>query len=104
MSDALALPATMQAWRVEAITEAGDLHRREIPLPVPDVDQYLVKVEAAGLAFGDTLIVRGKYQVKPPLPFTPGSRPLGRSARAWPAPPAARAVSPSTCWCRGTRW
>ncbi len=96
MSDALALPATMQAWRVEAITEAGDLHRREIPLPVPDVDQYLVKVEAAGLAFGDTLIVRGKYQVKPPLPFTPGSDVVGRIV-------AAGAPGGATAWPIGTR-
>lgn len=50
---------------------------RTIEVPVPGPDQYLVRVEAAGLAFGDTLIVRGKYQVKPPLPFTPGSEVVG---------------------------
>jgi NADPH2:quinone reductase len=68
----------MQAWRVEQITEPATLVRREIELPVPAPDQYLVKVEAAGVAFGDTLIVRGQYQVKPPLPFTPGSDVVGR--------------------------
>ncbi|GAP38113.1 NADPH:quinone oxidoreductase family protein [Piscinibacter sakaiensis] len=74
----MSLPAAMRAWRVEAITEAGDMQRREIAVPVPSPDQYLVAVEAAGLAFGDTLLVRGKYQVKPPLPFTPGSEIVGR--------------------------
>ena len=68
----------MQAWRVEEISEAGTLVQRQIDVPVPGADQYLLKVEAAGVAFGDTLIVRGKYQVKPPLPFTPGSDVVGR--------------------------
>jgi NADPH2:quinone reductase len=68
----------MQAWRVEAISDAGTLVQRQIDVPVPAADQYLVKVEAAGVAFGDTLIVRGKYQVKPALPFTPGSDVVGR--------------------------
>jgi len=67
----------MRAWRVEKITEVGEMHLRDIPLPVPGEDQYLVRVEGAGLAFGDTLIVRGKYQVKPALPFTPGSEVVG---------------------------
>ncbi|MDA7418972.1 NADPH:quinone oxidoreductase family protein [Xenophilus arseniciresistens] len=72
-----ALPRTMRAWRVEALSEDGQMHLRDVVLPRPGADQYLVRVEAAGLAFGDTLIVRGKYQIKPPLPFTPGSEVLG---------------------------
>lgn len=73
-----ALPKTMRAWRVEAITERGEMQLRDdVEVPRPGPDQYLVRVEAAGLAFGDTLIVRGKYQVKPPLPFTPGSEVVG---------------------------
>ena len=73
----MSLPASMRAWRVEEISEAGRMVQREIPVPQPAGDQYLVRVEASGLAFGDTLIVRGKYQVKPPLPFTPGSEVVG---------------------------
>ncbi len=68
----------MQAWCVEQITEAGTLVRREVAVPQPAAGQCLVKVEAAGVAFGDTLIVRGQYQVKPALPFTPGSDVVGR--------------------------
>ena len=74
---AAALPQTMRAWRVEELSDAGEMHLREIAVPVPAADQYLVRVEAAGLAFGDTLLVRGKYQFKPPLPFTPGSEVVG---------------------------
>lgn len=73
----LPVPPTMRAWRVERISERGEMHLRDIEVPRPGPDQYLVRVEAAGLAFGDTLIVRGRYQVKPPLPFTPGSEVLG---------------------------
>lgn len=66
----------MQVWRVEQITEANALQRREIDVPVPAPDQYVIEVEAASVTFDDTLIVRGKYQVKPP-PFTPGSDVVG---------------------------
>src|SRR5699024_8276900 len=37
----------------------------------------LVRVEAAGVSFVDSLIVRGAYQVKPLLPFTPGNCSVG---------------------------
>lgn len=69
--------ATMRAWRVEALTEPPTLALREVARPEPGPDQYLIRVEASGLAFGDTLLVRGRYQIKPPLPFTPGSEVVG---------------------------
>lgn len=68
----------MRAWRVEALSDEGAVQLRDVDLPVPGPDQHLLRVEAAGVAFGDTLIVRGRYQVKPPLPFTPGSDVVGR--------------------------
>jgi len=40
----------------------------------------VVDVEAAGVNFVDGLFVAGKYQIKPPLPFTPGSEIAGRVA------------------------
>jgi len=50
--------------------------------PTPEVgpDDVLVEVEAAGASFVDGLIVRGKYQIRPELPFTPGSVFAGRVA------------------------
>jgi NADPH:quinone reductase len=68
----------MRAWQVEAITEAGILRLCDIAIPEHQPGQYLVRVEAAGLNFLDTLIVRGQYQVKPPLPFVPGGEVIGR--------------------------
>ncbi len=44
----------------------------EAPDPQPGPGEVLVAVRAAGVSFVDGLIVSGAYQVKPPLPFTPG--------------------------------
>lgn len=50
----------------------------EEPTPIPGPGEVVVEVEAAGVSFVDGLIVRGGYQVRPPLPFTPGSAVAGR--------------------------
>jgi NADPH:quinone reductase len=49
-----------------------DLELAELPVPVPASGEVLVRVEAVGLNFYDTLIIAGKYQTKPALPFSPG--------------------------------
>ena len=46
----------------------------------PGPGEVLVKAEAAALNFADSLIVQGKYQVKPPFPFTPGFEAAGTVA------------------------
>jgi NADPH2:quinone reductase len=50
--------------------------------PTPGRGQVLVAVEAAGVNFVDGLFIAGRYQIKPPLPFTPGSEIAGR-VLAW---------------------
>jgi NADPH2:quinone reductase len=45
----------------------------DLPSPVPEQGQVLIAVKAASVNFPDALIVQGKYQFKPALPFTPGS-------------------------------
>lgn len=49
----------------------------EVPLPEPRAGEVRVRVEAAGVNFPDALIVQKKYQVQPPLPFTPGTEVAG---------------------------
>jgi NADPH2:quinone reductase len=49
-----------------------DLVLADIPDPVAGPGEVVAKVAAAGLNFFDTLIVAGKYQTKPPFPFSPG--------------------------------
>src|SRR6266705_4622787 len=50
-----------------------DLELADLPDPTPGADEAVVRVEAAALNFFDTLIIAGKYQVKPPLPFSPAA-------------------------------
>ena len=45
----------------------------EIPSPKAGPGEVVVTVKAASVNFPDVLIVQNKYQVKPPLPFSPGS-------------------------------
>jgi NADPH2:quinone reductase len=49
----------------------------DVDPPTPGPAQVVVDVRAAGLTFADALIVQGKYQIKPPLPFTPGTEVAG---------------------------
>jgi NADPH2:quinone reductase len=48
------------------------------PDPAPRPDQVVIEVEACGVNFVDALFVSGQYQIKPPVPFTPGSDIAGR--------------------------
>lgn len=49
----------------------------ELPDVVPGPGQVAIDVHAAGVNFPDVLIIQGKYQFKPELPFTPGSELAG---------------------------
>ncbi len=63
----------MQAWRVYENGEPSAVMRREeVEPPAPGDGQVLLKVRAANVNFPDALLCRGHYQVRPPLPFTPG--------------------------------
>src|SRR6185369_12739096 len=42
----------------------------EVQRPEPQPEQIFVKIHTAGLNFPDLLLIAGKYQVKPDLPFT----------------------------------
>lgn len=68
----------MQAWICETATDVESLRWADVPTPLPGVGEVLVSIEAASLNFPDLLIVQGKYQFKPPLPFTPGAEFAGR--------------------------
>jgi len=68
----------MRAWQVHELGDPIDqLVRDEVEAPEPKPGGVVVASEAVGLAFPDVLQVRGEYQVKPPLPFVPGSETAG---------------------------
>jgi NADPH2:quinone reductase len=50
-----------------------DLLLSELPDPTVGAGEAVVRVKAAGLNFFDTLIIAGKYQVKPAFPFSPAA-------------------------------
>ena len=62
----------MKAWIVKEWCEPHGMKFEELPDPQPGPGEVRVKVEAAALNFLDTLMIQGRYQVKPPFPFTPG--------------------------------
>jgi len=63
----------MQAWQVHENGEPGEVMRlADVARPTPGDGQVLLKVRAANINFPDVLMARGHYQVRPPLPFTPG--------------------------------
>ena len=53
------------------------LRLEEVAEPVPGPNDILIKTTAVGLNFFDTLLLRNKYQVTPPLPFSPGAEVAG---------------------------
>ena len=63
----------MHAWLCESPTGAESLRWTERPTPQPRAGEVLIGVHAASLNFPDLLTVQNKYQIKPPLPFVPGS-------------------------------
>jgi NADPH2:quinone reductase len=63
----------MQAWMCETLDGPSALQWRERPTPRPAADEVLIAIHAASLNFPDLLIVQGKYQMRPELPFAPGA-------------------------------
>lgn len=63
----------MKAWLCENPVGVEALQWRELPAPALPAGQIRVQIKAASLNFPDLLIVQNKYQMKPPLPFVPGT-------------------------------
>ena len=69
----------MRAWVTHELGEPRDvLKLEEVDEPVAGDRDVLIDVEATALNFPDVLLLRGQYQEKPPLPFTPGLEVAGR--------------------------
>ncbi len=65
----------MRAMRAHEL--GAGLVMDDIPMPDPGPGQVRLKIHACGVNFADTLIVKGRYQEKPPLPFAPGMEVCG---------------------------
>ena len=68
----------MHAWLCETLDGVDALKWRELPTPEPKAGEVRIRIHAASLNFPDSLTIVGKYQIKPELPFVPGSEFSGR--------------------------
>ncbi|MDD2161131.1 NADPH:quinone oxidoreductase family protein [Pseudomonas sp. MIL19] len=67
----------MKAVLCKAFGPAETLVLEEIASPEAKKNEVLLEVHVAGVNFPDTLIIEGKYQFKPPFPFSPGGEASG---------------------------
>ncbi len=67
----------MRAVVCDAFSEPEDLEIRQLDTPPCGPTQVRVHVWASGVNFVDALFVQGRYQIRPPLPFVPGSEIAG---------------------------
>jgi len=67
----------MRAFTGAALGSLDDFSLTTVSVPVPGTGQVRVRVEATALGFVDGLIVQGRYQIKPPLPYIPGGEIAG---------------------------
>ena len=68
----------MKAFQGHRLGAVEDFAIEERTILAPGAGEILLQVEATSLGFVDALVMRGLYQVKPPLPFTPGGEIVGR--------------------------
>ncbi|WP_460119819.1 NADPH:quinone oxidoreductase family protein [Pseudomonas sp. S2_C03] len=67
----------MKAVLCKAFGPAESLVLEDVASPVAKKNEILLDVHAAAVNFPDTLIIEGKYQFKPPFPFSPGGEAAG---------------------------
>jgi len=74
----------MRALLCESFGPPETLQLREVPTPEPGEGELLIRAHYAGVNFPDSLIIDNKYQIKPPLPFSPGGELAGVVAAVGP--------------------
>ncbi|CAN7393710.1 NADPH:quinone oxidoreductase family protein [Phenylobacterium sp. LjRoot225] len=74
----------MRALVCESYGPPESLKLRDIAIPEPGPGEVLIRTHVAGVNFPDTLIIENKYQIKPPLPFSPGGELSGLVAKVGP--------------------
>jgi len=67
----------MKAVLCKAYGPPDSLVIEDVASPIPGPGEAVISVKAASVNFPDVLIIENKYQVKPPLPFSPGSEVSG---------------------------
>lgn len=74
----------MKALVCEHFGPPEELVFKQVPVPEPGEGEVLMEAEFCGLNFPDSLIIQNEYQIKPPLPFSPGGEVAGRIVKIGP--------------------
>ena len=74
----------MRAWKCTSWGGPGQLELGNMPDQDPVAGQVEITVKACGVNFADLLLIAGRYQVRPELPFVPGMEAAGRVTRLGP--------------------
>jgi NADPH:quinone reductase len=74
----------MKALVCEHYGPPEELVLRDVATPEPGAGEILIEVRFCGLNFPDSLIIQNKYQIKPPLPFSPGGEIAGKIVKLGP--------------------
>lgn len=72
----------MRAVQITSLEGPSAVELSDLPDPTPGEGQVLIRVKAAGVSFPEVLQTRGLYQLKPDLPFVPGSEVAGEVVQA----------------------
>ena len=67
----------MKAALCRAFGGPADIAIGEAPDPIAADDEVVIDVHAASVTYMDVLMVSGGYQMKPPLPYVPGTEAAG---------------------------
>src|SRR5262245_48464539 len=67
----------MRAVVCRAWGPVDSLEMADVPPPTPSADEVVIDVRATGINYADAIMVAGRYQTKPPLPFSPGLEAAG---------------------------
>ncbi|MFN4156343.1 MAG: NADPH:quinone oxidoreductase family protein [Paracoccaceae bacterium] len=75
----------MRVWQIDTLSTPARLI--DAAIPTPAAGQALLRIHACALNFADLLMAEGKYQSRPPLPFTPGLELAGEVVALGPDTP-----------------
>ncbi len=67
----------MKAILCSQYCQPDELVLADVPDPVAEPGQAIIAIKAAALNFFDILMIQGKYQIKPPFPFSPAAEVAG---------------------------
>src|SRR2546423_13222278 len=67
----------MKAILCSQYCQPDDLVLTEVPDPVAGPGEAVIAIKSAALNFFDLLMIQGKYQIKPPFPFSPAAEVAG---------------------------